>query len=306
MVKVGDLMLIEEIKRLKEEKDALILAHFYQVGEIQDLADHVGDSLYLSKMARDTDKKVIVFCGVHFMAETAKILAPQKKVLLPRIDAGCPMASMASAQKLETYLKKNPETTVVSYVNTTAEIKALSDVCVTSSNAEKVIQNFRGQRLLYVPDQNMGAYLKEKFDLNMDLWPGFCYVHNRFTLDDINQIMKKNPNAEFIAHPEMKPEILKKAAFIGSTSGLLNYVKSSKNNEFIIGTEVGVIHQMKKVRPDANFITINEDFFCRNMKKTTLEDLHKSLKDEINEIEVDRDIMDKARLALERMFELTE
>ncbi len=297
---------IEEIKRLKEEKGAVILAHYYQRPEIQDLADFTGDSLYLSKIARDTDAEMIVFCGVHFMAESAKLLAPNKKVIIPRVDAGCPMADMATASALRKYKEENPDTVVVSYVNTTAEVKALTDVCVTSSNAEQVIKEYIGQKLLYLPDQNLGAYLKDKFDLEMDLWPGFCYVHNRFNLKDVQNMQHKYPNAKLIVHPEMKLEIVKIADFVGSTKALLEHVQASNDKQFLIGTEVGIIHQMKKSCPDKEFIEINEDFYCRNMKKTKLEHLHNALLLEEAEIILDEDIMINARKSLDKMFEILE
>lgn len=297
---------IEEIKKLKSEKDVVILAHYYQRPEIQDLADYTGDSLYLSKIARDIDASTIVFCGVHFMAESAKLLAPDKKVILPRVDAGCPMADMATAIELKKYKEENPDTLVVAYVNTTAAVKALTDVCVTSSNAEQIIKEYKGQKLLYLPDQNLGAYLKDKYDLDMDLWPGFCYVHNRFNLKDVQAMQHAYPNAELIVHPEMKLEIVKEASYVGSTKALLEYVQQSDSKQFLIGTEVGIIHQMQMACPDKEFIAINEDFYCRNMKKTKLEHLYTALKDEETEITLSEDIMINARKSLDKMFEILE
>ncbi|QVK20879.1 quinolinate synthase NadA [Mycoplasmatota bacterium] len=297
---------IKEIAKLKKEKNAVILAHFYQRPEIQDIADYTGDSLYLSKVARDIDAEMIVFCGVHFMAETAKILSPDKLVILPREDAGCPMADMATATKLKEYKKNNSDTKIVSYVNTTAEIKALSDVCVTSSNAETVIKEFKDEKLMYVPDQNLGSYLKDKFDLRMDLWPGFCYVHNRFNLEDIEAMKHKYPKAKFLAHPEMKLEIVKQADYVGSTKALLEYTKQSDDKQFLVGTEVGIIHQMRLASPDKEFIEINQDFYCRNMKKTRLEDLYNALLNEETKITIPDEILEPARKSLDIMFEITE
>jgi len=297
---------ITEIKKLKKEKNIVILAHYYQRPEIQDLADYTGDSLYLSKLARDLDVDKIVFCGVHFMAESAKLLAPHKKVIIPRVDAGCPMADLATASDLKKYKEENPDTIIVSYVNTTAAVKALTDVCVTSSNAEQIIKEYIGKKLLYLPDQNLGAYLKDKFDLEMDLWPGFCYVHNRFDLKDIVAMQHKYPDAELIVHPEMKLEIVKIADFVGSTKALLEHVAVSDKKQFIIGTEVGIIHQMKKISPDKEFIEINEDFYCRNMKKTKLEHLYNALLNEETEITLPDDIMISARKSLDKMFEILE
>ncbi len=297
---------IEEIRRLKKEKNAVIFAHYYQRPEIQDLADYTGDSLYLSKIARDIDAEIIVFCGVHFMAESAKLLAPKKRVLIPREDAGCPMADMATATQLKRYKEDHPDTKIVAYVNTTAAVKALTDVCVTSSNAEQVIQEYIGEKLLYLPDKNLGAYLKDKYNLEMDLWDGFCYVHNRFSLDDVENLRNAHPDAELLVHPEMKIEIVKIADFVGSTKGLLEYVQAAKAKKFIVGTEVGIIHQMKKACPDKEFIEINEDFYCRNMKKTTMEHLYNSLLNEETEINLPEDIMVNAKRSLDKMFEILE
>ncbi len=297
---------IDEIKRLKIEKNAVIFAHYYQRPEIQDLADYTGDSLYLSKIAKDIDAKMIVFCGVHFMAESAKLLAPEKKVILPREDAGCPMADMATAAQLNKYKQEHPDTKIVAYVNTTAAVKALTDVCVTSSNAEEIIQEYIGEKLLYLPDKNLGAYLKDKYNLEMDLWDGFCYVHNRFSIDDVKKLKNIHPDAKLLVHPEMKIEIVKIADHVGSTKGLLEYVKSSNAKKFIVGTEVGIIHQMQKACPDKEFIAVNEDFYCRNMKKTTIEHLYTALLNEETEITLSEEIMINARKSLDRMFEILE
>ena len=206
-------IMIKEIARLKKAKNAVILAHYYQDGDIQDIADFTGDSLYLSKVASETNADVILFAGVRFMAETAKILSPTKTVLLPVKEAGCPMADMVTKVRLLNYKEKHPDRLIVCYVNSTAEVKALSDICVTSSNAEKIIKNYQGQKMLYIPDKNLGTYLKEKYDLDMEVWPGFCCIHNDLTLEQVAKMKKKYPNAEFIVHPEAKLEIVKVASF---------------------------------------------------------------------------------------------
>jgi quinolinate synthase len=298
-------LLYEEITKLKKEKNAVILAHYYQEGSIQDIADYTGDSLYLSQVASETNADIIVFAGVRFMAETAKILSPNKKVLLPVEEAGCPMADMVTEAKLKKYKKEHPERKVVCYVNSTAKVKALSDICVTSSNAEQIIKHFKNEKLLYVPDKNLGIYMREKYNLNMDVWPGFCCIHNDLTVDLVDQMKEKYPNALFIVHPEAKLDVVKKADYIGSTKGLLNYVINSSHNEFIIGTEDGIIHQMKKHCPDKIFHILTEDLKCFDMKMTTLEDVYTALKDEKHEIHIEEDIRVKAFEALDKMLKLS-
>ncbi|XMB85637.1 quinolinate synthase NadA [Mycoplasmatota bacterium WC44] len=295
-----------EIIRLKQEKNAVILAHYYQRPEIQDIADYTGDSLYLSKIARDIDAEMIIFCGVHFMAESAKLLSPKKKVILPQKFAGCPMANMAKASDLKKYKEDHPDTTIVCYVNSTAETKALCDVCVTSSNAETIIKEYKDHKLLYLPDQNLGAYLRKKYDLDMDLWPGYCYVHNRISLEEVQDMQKKFPNAELLVHPEMKLEITEIADHVGSTKGLLEYTKTSNSIQFLVGTESGIIHQMKKASPDKEFIEIKNNFVCRNMKLTTMKDLYNALMNEETEIHIPKNIMQDAKKSLDKMFEITE
>ena len=297
--------MIKEIKRLKEEKNAVILAHYYQEGSIQDITDYTGDSLYLSQVASNTDAEIIVFAGVHFMAETAKILSPEKTVLLPVKEAGCPMADMVTKVRLMSYKEKHPERIVVCYVNSTAEVKALSDICVTSSNAEKIIKNYQGQKMLYVPDKNLGTYLREKYNLDMEVWPGFCCIHNDLTLDQVNMMKKKYPKAEVIVHPEAKLEIVRVADFAGSTKGLLNYVIESNHDEFIIGTEKGIIHTMEKACPNKKFHILTNDLACYDMKLTKLEDVYLALKENKYVIEVDETIRLKAFKALDKMMKLS-
>ncbi len=295
-----------EIEKLKKEKNAIILAHYYQRGEVQDIADFTGDSLYLSQIARDSDADIICFCGVHFMAETAKILAPNKKVIIPRFDAGCPMADTATYEDVLQYKKNNPDTFIVSYVNTTAKVKALSDVCVTSSNAEKIIRNFTDKKILYIPDKNLGSYLRKKYNLELETWPGFCYVHDRFDLDEMLAVKKENPEALMLVHPEMKIEIVEIADFVGSTKALLEFTKKSPAKKFIIGTENGIIHQMKKANPDKEFIQVKSTFSCFNMKKTHLADVYYSLLNEMSEIKLPPEILTAAYKPLKLMFEITE
>ena len=297
--------MIKEIKRLKKEKNAVLLAHYYQEGSIQDIADYTGDSLYLSQIAAKTDADIIVFAGVHFMAETAKILSPDKKVLLPVAEAGCPMADMVTDIKLENYKKKNPDRTIVAYVNTTAKVKALSDICVTSSNAEKIIKNYKNDKLMYIPDKNLGAYLREKFSLDMEVWPGFCCVHNDMTLEHVAKAREKYPNAQFIAHPEAKLELLHIADFVGSTKGLLNYTIESDHDEFIVGTEEGIMHTMRVHSPNKKFHLLTDDLKCYDMKLTRLEDVYMALKEEQFEVEVPEDIRLKAFEALDKMLKLS-
>ena len=297
--------LFNEIKRLKKEKNAVILAHYYQEGSIQDVADFTGDSLYLSQVASETDADIIVFAGVHFMAETAKILSPNKKVLLPVAESGCPMAEMVTEARLAAYKKKHPERKVVCYVNSTAKVKAMSDICVTSSNAETIIKHYKDEKLLYVPDKNLGIYMREKYNLDMEVWPGFCCIHNDLTTQQVFDMKEKYPNAEFIVHPEAKLEVVKLADHIGSTKGLLNYVIASDKKEFIIGTEEGIIHTMKKHCPDKIFHILTNDLRCYDMKLTRLEDVYMALKEEQFEIEVPQEIREKAFVALDRMLKLS-
>jgi len=297
---------VREINRLKTEKNAVILAHYYQRPEVQDIADYMGDSLALSRIAATTDAKIIVFCGVHFMAETAKILSPDKMVLLPVKEAGCPMAEMVTDVRLKKYKAENPDVKIVCYVNSTAKVKALSDVCVTSSNAEKVITHYKDQKLMYVPDKNLGTYLKDKYDLNMDVWKGFCCIHNDVTKEEVLEAKKIHPNAQFIVHPECQLDIVKMADYVGSTRGLLEYVKNNDCSEFIIGTEKGIIHQMQLSCPDKKFYLLTENLACYDMKLTTIEDVYYALLNEETQIEVEETIRVQALKSLDKMFEYTD
>ena len=298
-------MLIDEIRKLKKEKNAVILAHFYQNDEIQDIADYVGDSLALSKLAANTTADIIVFCGVDFMAETAKILSPNKKVLLPRKNLYCRMAQMVDYDELLAYKQTHPETVIVTYVNSHANIKALSDVIVTSSNAEKIVKNYPNKHIMYVPDKNLGLYLKDKLGYNIDVWPGFCYIHEMLTIKDVEKLRQEHPNAKLLIHPEAPLEVLMLADFVGSTKQILDYATNDSYSEFIIGTDKGIIHALEKHNPDKKFYLLSKGLNCGNMKKITLEDVYIALKDEIYEVEIEKDISEKAVIALNKMMELS-
>ncbi len=298
-------MIEKEIKRLKKEKNVVILAHFYQDGTIQDIADFVGDSLALAKEAAKTDADMIVFCGVKFMAETAKILSPEKKVLLPVKNAGCAMANMIDVEKLSKHKKKHPEQTIICYVNTRADVKALSDVCVTSSSAASIVSHFKNKKLLYIPDKNLGAYLRDQMNLDMDVWPGHCYIHNNLNIKDIETKRKQYPDAEILVHPEAPLNVLKQADFVGSTSQILNYATTSDKKTFVIGTDKGLLHPLKKNNPDKTFVLLNEGLSCRDMKLTRPEDVLTALKEERFEITVDPSIASEAKTALDKMIELS-
>lgn len=298
--------IVEEIKRLKEEKNAVILAHYYQIPEIQDIADYVGDSLALSIAAKETNADMIVFCGVHFMAETAKIISPEKTVILPALDAGCPMADMVTSKALAAYKEAHPGAQVMCYVNSTASVKALSDICVTSTNAMKIAQNYVGQKMLYVPDQNLGEYLNKQVEgLDLDLWPGNCCIHNNIKPAQVEKMRELYPNAKLIVHPECNPRVVALADYVGSTQGLLNYVKDSSETEFIVGTEKGILHQMEKQTEGKTFHLLTERLNCVNMKKTTLDKVRDSMRDETNQIEIDEDTLTKAARAVNKMLELS-
>lgn len=298
-------MLKEEILKLKKEKNAVILAHFYQNDEVQEIADFVGDSLALSRQAAKTDADIIVFCGVYFMAETAKILSPDKKVLLPKMNSLCNMAQMISYDGLLKYKQENPDRMIVTYVNTRAEIKALSDVIVTSSNAEKVIKNFKDKKIMYTPDKNLGLYLRDKLGYDIDVWPGYCYIHDKLTIMDIKKKRNLYPEAKLLIHPEAPLEVLKQADFVGSTKGILDYATKSDSKEFIIGTDKGILHALKKNNPDKTFHILSKGLSCFNMKRISVEDVFNVLKNETNQIEVDEDIASRAVKALDLMLELS-
>lgn len=297
-----------DIRKWKKEKNAIILAHYYQDGDIQDIADYVGDSLALAQKASKTDADIIVFCGVHFMAETAKLLSPQKKVLLPVMEAGCVMADMMDEAAIKKYKEENPDTIILMYVNSTANCKQYADVCVTSSNALKIIDHYSklGKKMLYGPDKNLGAYAMSKSDVKLDLWPGFCGIHNGMKVKDVEAAKAKYPNAEFIAHPECNLDVLAMANYIGSTKQLIEYVTESKATEFIVGTEMGVLHEMKKRNPNKNFYILSDRLKCYEMKLTRLEDLYNCLKNESNEIFISEEVSKKAVKCVDKMLELSK
>ncbi len=297
--------MISEIIKMKKEKNVVILGHYYQRPEVQDISDFTGDSLKLAQEAEKTDADIILFAGVHFMAETAKILSPNKKVLLPVKEAGCPMADMITAEKLKKYKDENPDVFVICYVNSNADVKALSDICVTSSNAEKIIKHFADKKILYVPDQNLGKYMSEKYGIKIEAWPGYCCVHDFLRPDMVLNMKEKHPNAKFIAHPEARMDVLKLADYVGSTAGLLEYTKNDSAQEYIIGTEEGILYQMEKANPDKKFHILTSNLKCYDMKLTTLEDIYKALKYEQFEVDVPEDIRMKAKKALDKMLELS-
>jgi quinolinate synthase len=303
--------LFAEIKKLKKEKNAVLLAHYYQEAEIQDLADFIGDSLGLAQEAEKTKADIIVFAGVHFMAETAKILNPDKKVLLPDLKAGCSLADSAPTDLFRAFREKHPDHLVISYINCTAEIKALSDIICTSSNAEKIIESLpASQQIIFAPDKNLGAYLNKKTGRNMLLWNGSCIVHEIFSLKKITELKTRHPQAKFIAHPECEEPILRMADFIGSTTALLKYTQRDLSKEFIVGTESGIIHQMKISSPDKLFIPAPPENNCAcndcpYMKMNTLEKLYICMEYEMPEIQMSRELLEKGRKPIERMLEIS-
>lgn len=299
--------MFNEIKQFKKDKNAIILAHYYQNDDIQEIADYVGDSLALAQQAAKTNADIIVFCGVHFMAETAKILSPEKKVLFPVMEAGCSMANMMNEIELREYKEKNPDTKIVVYVNSTAKVKALADVCVTSSNALNIIEHYtkNGEKILYCPDQNLGKYAMNLKGIKFDVWHGFCCIHHNLKPELVHEMKAKYPNAEFVAHPECQMNVLELASYVGSTKQLIEYVSQSECKQFIIGTEMGVIFEMKRRNPNKEFIPLSESLKCYDMKLTKLEDLYNCLKNETNEIIMDPEVAQKAKNCLDNMLKLS-
>lgn len=304
--------LIAEISRLKKEKNAIIMAHYYQMGDIQDIADVIGDSLALAQQAAKTNADIIVLCGVHFMGETAKILSPDKKVLVPDLQAGCSLADSCPADKFEEFVKAHPDHTVISYVNTTAAVKALTDVVVTSTNAKKIVDQFpAGAKLIFGPDRNLGNYINSVTGREMLLWDGACHVHEQFSVEKLIQLKKDYPEADVLAHPECKRPLLIMADYIGSTQALLNYTIHSDKTEFIVATESGIIHEMQKKNPSKKFIPVppndstcacNE---CNFMRLNTLQKLHDCLQAESPEILIEDSLREKAVKPILRMLELS-
>lgn len=303
----------EEIKKLKQEKNAVILAHYYVKGELQDIADFVGDSLALSQQAAKTDADIIVFIGVHFMAETAKILSPSKKVLIPDLKAGCSLADSCPEEEFSEFVKKHPGYTVVSYVNTTAKIKALTDIICTSSNAKEIVESIpKEEKIIFGPDRNLGDYINKLTGREMVLWDGACHVHHEFSLERILELKKSNPDAEIIAHPECQKPILLISDFIGSTSALLNYTNTSNSKKFIIATESGILHKMKLQNPEKIFIPAPGDDpdcacnDCEFMKLHDLEKVYNCLKTESPEILMEEELRLKAYKSIKQMLDVSE
>jgi len=295
----------EQILKLKKEKKAVIVAHTYQTRQVQEIADLVGDSLQLSKFCAKDSANLIVFCGVHFMAESAKILSPEKTVLIPEIKAGCPMANMAKATDLVEFKKKYPKAKVVCYINSTAEVKAVSDICCTSSNAIDIVKSLDAKQIIFVPDQNLGAYVA-KFvpEKEIILWNGYCNVHHDLKKEDVLKAKKLHPKALVVMHPECQMETLESADFIGSTKAIIDFVLNSDNEEFIIATEKGIIDRINILNPNKKVYLASSGLLCYNMKKITLEKILETLKHDQYIIELDKNIMDKARGSLERMLEV--
>ncbi|AGK95360.1 quinolinate synthase NadA [Clostridium pasteurianum] len=292
----------EEIRKLKESKNAIILAHYYQVPEVQDAADFVGDSFELSRRAKENDADLIVFCGVRFMAESAKILSPNKKVLLPVKEAGCPMADMAAAQQIIDMKKEHPNAKVVTYVNSSVEAKAVSDVCCTSSNAIRIVKNIDADEIIFAPDKNLGSYIQEHVpEKNIILWNGHCCVHDRISAEDVFRAKEQCSTAMVLVHPECRKEVRDLANYIGSTSGIINYARESDHDKFLIVTEEGVLHKLKKENPKKEFFSIR-GMTCKNMKKTSLDNVYWSLDENYYEINIDEEIREKAAAALENML----
>jgi len=305
--------LVEEINRMRKEKNAVILGHFYQEPEIQDIADFVGDSLALSQQAAETDADIILFAGVHFMAETAKILAPEKKVLIPDLQAGCSLAESCPADEFAAFKKQYPGYTVISYVNTTAEIKALTDIICTSSNALQIIKSLpKEEKIIFAPDRNLGNYIHSVTGREMVIWDGACHVHEEFSLERILELKREHPDAQIIAHPECEKPILIVADHIGSTTSLLNYSIREKGMKYIVATESGILHQMRKSSPQKTFIpappkdstcACND---CKFMKLISLKKIYNTLKYELPEITLEQDLMNKARGSIVRMLGISK
>ena len=312
--KLANTELSAKILQLKNEKNAVLLAHYYQEPEIQELADFVGDSLELSRQAASTNAKIIIFAGVHFMAETAKIINPNKTVIVPDLKASCSLAESCPPKEFKAFIDAHPGHTVITYINCSAEIKALSDLVCTSSNAEKIINSVpKNQPIIFAPDYNLGRYMIKKTGRDMVLWQGACMVHEAFSIDKILKLHKKHPQAEFIAHPESESQVLEIATYIGSTSGLIKYVKESQSQEFIVATEAGILYKMQMEVPDKLLIPApaNEDNTCACsecafMKMNTLEKLYQCLKNEAPVVDVAEAIRKKALIPINRMLELSK
>lgn len=299
-----DKELVEQIQSLKKQRNAVLLVHNYQRDEVQDIADFIGDSLELSQKAAATNADVIVFCGVHFMAETAAILCPDRIVLLPDVDAGCPMADMITADRLREKKEEFPDAAVVCYVNSSADVKAESDICCTSANAVKVVEALDDEEILFIPDQYLGHYVSTKTDKKIRLWPGYCPTHARMQPEDITRLKKEYPNAKALVHPECRPEVIELADAVLSTSGICRYAQENDAREIIVGTEIGIIHRLKKENPDKTFIPISDKATCPNMKKITLEKVLWSLQEMSPQVIVPEPIRVRAKQAVDWMLEI--
>jgi len=297
--------LVKEILSWKKKREAIILAHVYQPGEIQDIADFTGDSLFLSQQAAKTKAKVIIFCGVRFMAETASILSPEKIVLLPEIKAGCPLADMAPAEKVKSKIKELPKAVVISYVNSSATIKSLSDYCCTSANAVQIAQAIPAEKeILFLPDMNLADFTAKKSKRKIIPWPGFCPTHHLLTRDDVIKAKELHPQALLLVHPECRPEVCNLADYIGSTRGIIEFASNNPVKEYIIGTELGIFHPLKKNNPNKHFFPASENMTCQNMKLITLEKVLHSLKKLEPQVIVPEDIREKSLKVLNRMIEI--
>ncbi|HKK63988.1 MAG TPA: quinolinate synthase NadA [Bacteroidales bacterium] len=306
--------LVEEINKLKKEKNAVILAHYYQEGEIQDIADFVGDSLALAQRATEADNPIILFAGVHFMAETAKILSPKSKVLIPDLNAGCSLAESCPPDEFEAFVKQHPNHLVISYVNTTAKIKTLTDICVTSTNALPIVENLPAdQKIIFAPDKNLGNYIKRKTGReDMVIWNGACHVHEEFSLEGILALKKEHPEAKIIAHPECEKPVQLVADFVGSTAALLNYTNNDDSQSYIVATEPGILHQMQKQQPNKQYLVApakdsscgcND---CNFMKLINLRKIYLTLKYETPEVILDNETIEKAKNSINRMLDMSK
>ncbi|PWJ42780.1 quinolinate synthase NadA [Sediminitomix flava] len=310
---VEGLDLVAEIKKLKEEKNAVLLAHYYQRPEIQDLADFVGDSLALAQKAAETDADIIMFAGVHFMAETAKIINPEKTVILPDLNAGCSLAESAPADKFKEFVEAHPDHTVITYINSSAEVKAYTDITVTSTNALKIVESLpKDEKIIFAPDKNLGAYIMKETGREMLLWDGACVVHEAFAFDRIMELKARHPESQIIAHPESDMTLLRAASFVGSTAALLKYVQEDEGESYIVATEAGILHKMAQSVPHKELIPAPTDenntcacSECHFMKMNTLEKVYSCLKYEYPSVDVPEDIRIKAKSSIERMFELS-
>ena len=297
----------EQIEQLKKEKEAIVLAHYYVPDEVQEIADYVGDSFYLSKIAKQTDAKMIVLCGVSFMGESAAIMNPEKKVLMPDMEADCAMAHMVEIKNIQTMRETYDDLAVVCYINSTAEVKTHSDVCVTSANAVKIVKNLPNKNIFFIPDGNLGRYVAEQVpEKNVILNTGYCPIHAALKKEDVLKAKEEHPNAKFLVHPECIYELLEMADYIGSTSGIIDFVSKDDGNEYIIGTEIGVFYELKKQNPEKIFYTVGKEFVCKDMKYISLEKIRDVLVNETNQMNVTEETREKALKPLEKMLELAK